>query len=236
MGLFTKLQTIQPTAQINTVELEDGNNLNSLWLAYGTEGVRELINTYDKKIKDKSNLVIVNEHKIRYTGKAAVYEVTGSLSNDMGNMRVSLNIIELSTERKHRVKIDLYDFTSVHYQCQQLAEKRGLDLNLLEADLTNLADQLELYREKLYEEDNTNIAALYSIRELTPKATEKAIEFLSQPCLIPGVARLLDQTGIIGEESNALSLFVIVSSYKMYNTLHGLVQGTTGAGKSHLIN
>ena len=80
------------------------------------------------------------------------------------------------------------------------------------------------------------ITDLYSVKELTPKAEEKAIEFLSNPKLIQNIDSLLGQSGIVGEEDNRKTLFVIASSYKMPNLLHGLVNGASGEGKSHLIN
>ncbi|WP_313806767.1 hypothetical protein, partial [Flavobacterium sp.] len=48
--------------------------------------------------------------------------------------------------------------------------------------------------------------------------------------------KLLEQSGIVGEEENRKLLFLLASSYKMPYLLHGLVQGNSGEGKTHLIN
>jgi DNA-binding MarR family transcriptional regulator len=40
---------------------------------------------------------------------------------------------------------------------------------------------------------------------------------------------------VVGEEESRIFLFVIASSYKMPDTLHALVQGSSGSGKTHLI-
>jgi len=53
--------------------------------------------------------------------------------------------------------------------------------------------------------------------------------------LVPTLTKQLQATGIIGEEKNALFLFTILLSHKMHKTLHAVVQGTSGSGKSHLI-
>ncbi|HEY1196506.1 hypothetical protein [Flavobacterium sp.] len=50
------------------------------------------------------------------------------------------------------------------------------------------------------------------------------------------IDKLLEQSGIIGEENNRKILFVAASSYKMSNPLHVMVQASSGSGKSHLIN
>lgn len=234
--LYPQLQGIHPNVQINTVQLEDGHNLNSLWLAYGTEGVAELINNYERKASKADQLEIISERKIKFTGRAATYFVIGYLPNDLGSMKVSLSIVDSQTDRKHRIKVDLFDFTSVQYQCQQLTEKQGMDFNLLEADLILLADLLEQHREALFEADVNPITDKYSEKELTPKATEKAVEFLSNPRLMKNIDKLLEQSGIVGEDMNRISLYVISSSYKSQNPLHAMVQGTSGGGKSHLIN
>lgn len=230
-----QLQQIVPTIQINTVQLEDGYNLNTLWQAYGTEGVAELINSYEK-IAITSPLEILSEHKMRYIGKAADYYVIGHLSNDMGNMKVSLQIVDKETERKHRIKIDLFDSTNISNQCRDFSDKYQFNMNLMEVDLIELTDLLEEYRENQYEIEMNSITDKYSEKELTPKAEEKAVEFLSNARLLKNINELLEQSGIVGEEYNRINLFVLASSYKMSNTLHGMVQGTSGGGKSHLIN
>ena len=234
--IHAALQAQYPNITINAVQLEDGHDLNSLWLAYGTEGVVSLVNSYERKAITTSLLKILSEEKIRFTGKAAEYYVMGYLPSDLGSMKVALQIIDHETGRKYRVKTDLFDFTSVQYQCQQLAEKQGLNFNLMEADLIQLADLLEQYRESLYEADSNPLTDKYSAKELTPKAREKAVEFLSNPRLIQNIDKLLEQSGIVAEETNRINLFIMASSYKMARTLHGMVQGTSGGGKSHLIN
>lgn len=234
--LHIQLHQLASNIAINTVQLEDGHSLNSLWQAYGTEGVRELITNYQRKADNSGGLEIVNEHKIKFTGKAATYTVIGRLPSDIANMRVSIQVVATQPDVRQRVKVDLFDFTSIQYQCGQLAEKYRLDSNLLEADLIQLADLLESYRDSLYEDNANALTEQYSQRELTPKAAEKAMKFLSNPKLMENLDKLLEQSGIVGEESNRMCLLVIGSSYKMPNTLHGMVQAVSGAGKSHLIN
>jgi len=71
------------------------------------------------------------------------------------------------------LKIDLYDFVSVQNQCRELSEKQGFDINLLEADLIQLTDLLEEYRESLFDAEINPITDKYSEMELTPQANEK---------------------------------------------------------------
>jgi DNA primase len=59
---------------------------------------------------------------------------------------------------------------------------------------------------------------------------------LRQPDLINRINGLIGKSGVIGEEHNRLFLFVIATSYKMPDTLHALIQGSSGSGKTHLLS
>ena len=228
------MQSLRPELLISTIQIPDGHSMNDMWLNYGSQGISELLENPTNE--SESKLEIINDFKIAYKGKIATYYVIGTLPMDFGNLRIALHIIERENQKKHRLKIDLADFVNLQNQCRELNEKQGLDANLLEVDLLKLADLLDDYREQKLDEEFNPITDLYSEKELTPKAEEKAIEFLSNPKLIQNIDKLLGQSGIVGEEDNRKTLFVIASSYKMPNLLHGLVNGASGEGKSHLIN
>ena len=46
---------------------------------------------------------------------------------------------------------------------------------------------------------------------------------------------LIGKAGVVGEENNRLFLLTIASSYKMPDTLHALIQGSSGSGKTRLL-
>ena len=233
--IIEQLQNLKPKLPVRRVELPDGDSLNEIWLKYGTQGVAEFIKSSSPcEVQEKLN--IISDYKISFEGKAGTYLVIGKLSMEMQNMKVALQIIDHATQRKHRLKIDLFEFAHVQFQCKELSEKQNLDYDLLEADLVRLTDLLEVYREELFEAEVNPVSEQYSAKELTPKASENAMEFLSKPNLLKNIDRLLEQSGIIGEEDNRMMLFVIASGYKMPYLLHALVQGTSGEGKSHLLN
>ena len=234
--LQEEIQKLHSKVPISVVSLPDGDTINETWLKYGTEGVAELIKSSSPVEPPKEKLNIINEYKISFEGEAGTYYVIGKLSMEMQNLKVALQIVERTTQRKHRLKIDLFEFSHVQFQCKELSEKQNLDYNTLETDLIRLTDLLEVYREELFEKEINPIAEQYSAKELTPKASQKAMEFLSKPNLIKNIDALLEQSGIIGEEDNRMMLFVIASGYKMPYLLHALVQGTSGEGKSHLLN
>lgn len=234
-AIKTQIQNVRPELPLNTIQLPDGHSMNDMWMNYGADGILELLKN---PIKEKiiPSLEILNDYKISYKGITGTFFVIGNLPMDLGNLRISLQIQEKETQRKHRLKIDLFDFVHVQTQCTELSEKQDFEYHSLQADIIQLTDLLEQYRESLFEAELNPITDLYSEKELTPQASEKAVEFLSKASLFESIDVLFEQSGIVGEEDNRLLLFILASSYKMPYLMHGLIQGSSGEGKSHLIN
>ena len=234
-NIRTQIQNIRPELPVSMIQLPDGHSMNDMWLNYGTIGIADML---QNPVKEKiiPALEILSDYKISFKGKTGTFYVIGSLPMDLGNLRLTIQIIPNDSQKRLRVKIDLFDFTSVENQCRELSEKHGFDSMLLETDLLQFTDLLEDYRENLFNAEMNPVTDQYSEKELTPQASEKAVQFLSKPKLFENIDKLLGQSGIVGEEENRILLFTLASSYKMPNPLHGLVQGSSGEGKSHLIN
>lgn len=62
------------------------------------------------------------------------------------------------------------------------------------------------------------------------------IDFLQQKDLLKSLNQLIEKAGIIGEENSRLLLFLITISYLNKSPLHGIVQGSSGSGKTHIIS
>ncbi|OXG05336.1 hypothetical protein BC749_1232 [Flavobacterium araucananum] len=230
-----QMQEIRPDVPLSIVELPEGHSLNDMWVNYGEDGISNLLKSA-KTEKAGEGLQILNGYKISYTGITGVFYVVGNLPMDLGNLRVSLQIVAHTTQKKHRLKVDFFDFGSVQSHCGELSEKQGFDFQELETDFLQLTDLLEEHREALFDAEINPVTDRYSEKELTPQAHEKAVEFLSKPQLLENINKLLEQNGIVGEEQNRMVLFVLASSYKMPYLMHAIVQGSSGEGKSHLIN
>jgi len=130
------------------------------------------------------------------------------------------------------LKLDLYDYTQVEKVCKIVAEKLGLSKGLVEKDLDQLMQLLEFYRDKQLHEGS----AQQSEKVAVPTATAgKCIEFMKGNNLIEKFNELIGKAGIVGEEVNRILLFVVASSYKMPDTLHALIQGSSGSGKTRLL-
>ena len=239
----TQLESVLNGVKIIAVNLPDGNSVNDMFLSYGENGLLNWLNdeitnkTVEPTPENLNKLIIHNENKIVFNGKAGKFEVLGRLPMDYASMKVSLNIITPTNQQKHRLKLDLYEQADVETNINRVCDKDStVNYNLLESDLIELTDLLEKHREKLFDIETGQMLTDGVPKELTPAAEKQAIEFLKRPNLLNQIDKLLDQAGIIGENQIRLALFVIASTYKMPYTLHSLVQGESGSGKSHLIN
>src|SRR5690606_39333315 len=63
-----------------------------------------------------------------------------------------------------------------------------------------------------------------------------AIDFLKRKDLLKNLNTEIGKAGIVGEENSRMLLFLIIISYLNKNPLHALVQGSSGSGKTHIIN
>lgn len=83
-----------------------------------------------------------------------------------------------------------------------------------------------------------NVEFISHEKDASSKNVQKlsATDFLSQKNLLQELNKLIERSGIIGEEQSRLLLFLITISYLNKSPLHGIVQGSSGSGKTHIIS
>jgi hypothetical protein len=172
-----------------------------------------------------------NPHKIIYETQTARYIVKGGLPRQLDKMLISLDVQHLETGLKYRCRLDLYEEKQTRKEAREAAEKLDLRSDLIETDLSTLCDFLEEHRENGLETNSPKD------NDPTPDlpTQSKCKDFLSKPDLINRINELIGKSGITGEFNNRIFLFIIASSYKMPDTLHALIQGSSGSGKTHLL-
>ena len=174
-----------------------------------------------------------NPYKLIYTSDTAVYYIQGGLPKTTDHLKIMLVIEHPQTNFKARNKIDLYEDRQVEKLCKEVAEKLQLRKDLLEADVYRLTDLLESYIEKKLqakEESGEQPQIILTIKERTELTT-----FASKPKLIKRLNDMLGKAGIVGEERNRILLLCIGVSYMLPETLHALIQGSSGSGKTRLM-
>ncbi|MBN8721247.1 MAG: toprim domain-containing protein [Sediminibacterium magnilacihabitans] len=177
-------------------------------------------------------LDITNPYKLRYESDAAHYYVQGGLPKTTDNMKIMLVIEEKSSTQKARNRIDLYEDKQVEKLCKEVGEKLSLPAAILQADLYRLTDLLERHIEKQLQQTKQ---PQQSLPVLTAREREALQQFASKPKLIKRLNELLGRAGIVGEERNRIFLLIIAVSHKTAETLHALIQGSSGSGKTRLL-
>jgi len=173
-----------------------------------------------------------NPYKLRYERDTVNYYVQGGLPKATDNMKIMLVIEDKASTQKARNRIDLYEDKQVEKLCKEAGEKLSLPAATLQADLYRLTDLLEQHIEKQLQQTKPPEQAL---PVLTAKEREALQQFASKPKLIKRLNELLGKAGIVGEERNRIFLLIIAISHKTPDTLHALIQGSSGSGKTRLL-
>ena len=244
-----------PGISISTVPTPENEDINSLWLNYDKETILQLIqerkptgeeilsSSFEEEknpppsapsVSSVFHLDTSQPNKIIYESQTARYIVKGSLCKQLDKMLVSLDIQYLETATKYRCRLDLYEEKQSRKEAREAAEKLDLRSDLIENDLSRLTDLLEEHRERELKIKNEESEMDDNQPNLAEQVKCKA--FLNKANLIEELNRLIGKSGITGEENNRIFLFIIALSHKMPNTLHALIQGSSGSGKTHLLS
>ena len=234
-----KLRTIT-NAKLSMVNCPEGEDVNTLAQSHEKEIFTHLIEkrtvifSVEKNKADQANgyKLEIFPHRFLYRTATANYNIKGDLQGNFESLRVSLDIEHPTNERKSRSKVDLYEDKQVDKLARDASDKLGLRADMVQLDLEALTNLLEAYREK--QTTSKEEGKPQSIQ--VPLHVEaKCKEFLAKPSLNKRLNDLVGQAGVVGEETNRIFLFGIASSYKMPETLHALIQGSSGSGKTHLL-
>lgn len=175
-----------------------------------------------------------NPYKLSYTTDTANYYVQGGLPKTNEHLKIMLVIEHKENNLKARNKIDLYEDKQVEKLCKEVSEKLQLRKDLLEADLYRLTELLENHIERTLQQVKEDANDQPQII-LTTKERAELTAFASKPKLIKRLNDMLGKAGIVGEERNRILLLCIGASYMLMETLHALIQGSSGSGKTRIM-
>ena len=177
-----------------------------------------------------------NPYNLLLTTPTASYQVRGGVrlaEKDLDSLKITL-LVTNEAGRKSRQKLDLYEDRQVSRAARAVAERLALRADLVELDLDSLTERLDDYREALRQEKQLDQREEQAVA-VSGGDRARCTDFLTAPALLDRIGELIGRAGITGEESNRLLLFVVASSYAMPQTLHALIQGASGSGKTRLL-
>lgn len=153
----------------------------------------------------------------------------GTRLEGLDRLRVTLKIQVEHLAIRHN--LDLYNDTQVEKLIRKVAEKLEIGTSVIAAALLDLTDLIEQYRLEEIEKQNSS----HDKRKmLTPEEIKEAQAYLSAPNLMQQTMEDIGKSGVIGEESNRLLMYLIFTSRKRENPLHIISLGSSGIGKTHL--
>ncbi len=246
-GYGDSLAQLLPEVGQSTVSVPPGEDVNSLIVGHDNyqglmkklfAGREILYRPLPRDQREKGTLDSSDPHNLIYTGAHARYYVKGGVRHsvkDLDALKVTL-VGENKAGRKSRQKLDLYEDKQVEKVSRYMGEKLGLRSDLIELDLQALTDELEVYQRNLYESSKSSSdSSKESEYEMSEAERTAALSFLRSENLLARINEGIGSCGIVGEEKTRLLLFIVASSYQMRHTLHALIQGSSGSGKTRLL-
>jgi len=161
-----------------------------------------------------------------------VYKIRG-LDKNMSSLTLRVNIQASRRDMLHLDSIDLMrsaartafiKATALELHCQEETVKKDLGLVLLHLD--------DLRNRQIEAAKATRAPA----PELTPDEAREALDLLRDPNLVGRIVEDLEHGGMVGEAFNKLAAYLAVVSRKLVSPLAILVQSSSSAGKSTLMD
>ena len=203
------------------LQIDEVNTNYSLIACYGTNGLNEEIQNAIKELQQLEEIIFCFDNDD--AGKEAVNKYGALFMNEYKNLKITA----LKLPNK-----DINETLQLH--------ENEIVIELLEQRKSFLFSSEEPIGTILKEEQKTQITedkkAIKSIEEKAVKPNNtNAIEFLKVKELLKRLNELIGKSGIVGEENSRLLLFLIIISYMNKSPIHGIVQGSSGSGKTHII-
>lgn len=221
-GLYPNYPNINTKKLILTESIIDAASLlqtdeitknHSVLACYGTNGLNEEIQNVIKELSQLEEIIFCFDND--EAGKEAVNKYGAMFANEYSNLK--LTTLELPNK-------DINETLQLH-----------------ESEI--VTELLEKRKSFLFSNENFSIEEKIT-KTTTKKATEdkpikpnntNAIEFLKSTALLKRLNEQIGKSGIVGEENSRLLLFLIIISYMNKSPIHGIVQGSSGSGKTHII-
>lgn len=180
-----------------------------------------------------TKLNIQNPESLIYEHEFLRLTVLGGIKLDgLDRMRVTLKTeLKDTSVPPLRHNLDLYNDNQLEKLIRKTAEKLEIGTSVVAASLSELTGQLEAYRMDQIKNKTPDTPQRPALSASQRQAAES---FLSAPNLIERTNELIGQSGMIGEESNRLIMYLIFTSRKRPQPLHIVSLGASGTGKTHL--
>ncbi len=172
-----------------------------------------------------------NPNNYEYTTKYLEIHILGGIkTTKLETLRVTLSIQKPKEHNVLRHSIDLYNDNQVEKLVRKIAERLEIGTSIARRTIQDLTRELENYRFVLLEQSQVTSTG----KELTATELRAAEAFLKKKNLLETTNELIGKSGVIGETTNRLLMYIIFTSRKTNSPLHCISLGSSGTGKTHL--
>ncbi len=177
------------------------------------------------------NLQINNPRFITYSDEKITIDILGGVDFFQIERMICTLRITYQNYPPLRSTLDLYSDTQTEKLIRTICDKWDIPLLDVSNSVHTLINQLETYKlERISHPQQTTLEL-----ELTNEEEKNAIQFLKNKNLLIELIKKLNTTGILGEDDNAIILFLALSSYKLNNPFSVICLAKSGIGKSYIL-
>jgi DNA primase len=261
-NIAAELQRLLSGVEITVIETPEGEDVNSLLQGHEPEIFTYLLENRKPFSFSTENLSVekekptepapINTFLNRQIGTLKVnpdcllYETDhlqitlwgGIEIHTVSRLRATLHIqLKANEYNSFRDTADLYSHSQTDRLTKQAAEKLEISSSIVGEAITGLTKELEHYRQQKREEKRKSEETKEQQGKdiFNREQTQKASDFMRNGELTKQTHKLFSNLGMIGQQDNAALLFFIFLTRFFKNPLHAIVMGSSGSGKTHLL-
>lgn len=174
----------------------------------------------------------ISEHEINLRFGARHYRVRG-LSKSLVYEQLKINLLVSDGTQMHVDHLDLYSAKQRASFIKQAAIELGLHDEVIKHDVAKVLRQLEQVQDQ---QIKAQLTPQTKTVDVSGEAHEAALALLRDPRLLERIREDVNRAGVVGEDTNALVGYLAAVSRKLENPLAVIIQSTSAAGKSSLMN
>ena len=260
--IAAELKQLNEKLQISVIDTPEGEDVNSLSIGHEPEIFTHLIDnrqpfdfaqgmpfsfsTENSSIEKAKPLAQPITSGLKVTPDYMSYETDhliiilwgGIEIHTVNRLRATLHIqLKTNEYNSFRDTADLYSHSQTDRLIKQASEKLEISTSITNEAITGLTRELESYRQQKREEKRQNEESKeqQSVDRFSREKMQEANEFIRSPELTKLTHQLFNNLGMIGQQDNATLLFFIFLTRFFKNPLHAIVMGSSGSGKTHLL-
>ncbi len=174
----------------------------------------------------------VNDNDVTINIEERRYRIRG-LKKNLSYEVLKINLLVTQDDKLHIDTFDLYQSRPRTSFIKQASIELGINEDIIKRDLGKVLLKCEALQEDNIKQTQTPKP---TINQLSEKEQKDAIKLLKSKQLLKRIQKDFNHCGIVGEATNTLVGYLASVSRKLNNPLAVIIQSTSAAGKSSLMD